>query len=136
MEGKLLLKGIVTPEDAELALQYGVDGLIVSNHGGRSEEALISTIEALPDIAEVVNGRIPILLDSGVRRGTDVFKALALGATAVCIGRPHCWGLGAMGQEGVEAVIDILNVELAQIMRQAGVADLASITGDYVRRIG
>jgi (S)-2-hydroxy-acid oxidase len=133
VRGKLILKGILAAEDAEMALAYGVDGIVVSNHGGRSEESGLSTIEALADIAPVVNGRMPIILDSGIRRGPDIFKAIALGATAVGIGRPPCWGLAAMGQEGVEAVVDILNVELAQIMRQAGTASLAEITGDYVR---
>jgi isopentenyl diphosphate isomerase/L-lactate dehydrogenase-like FMN-dependent dehydrogenase len=135
VRGKLLLKGILAAEDAEMALAYGVDGIVVSNHGGRSEESGLSTIEALADIAPVVNGRMPIILDSGIRRGPDIFKAIALGATAVGVGRPPCWGLAAMGQQGVEAVIDILNVELAQIMRQAGTASLADITGDYVRRL-
>jgi (S)-2-hydroxy-acid oxidase len=135
VRGKLILKGVLAPEDAEMALAYGVDGIVISNHGGRSEESGISTIEALADIAPVVNRRMPLILDSGIRRGPDIFKAIALGATAVGIGRPPCWGLAAMGQEGVEAVVDILNVELAQIMRQAGTASLAEITGDYVRRI-
>lgn len=135
--GKLILKGIVTAEDAEMALGYGVDGIVVSNHGGRSEESGISTIEALAEIAPVVGGRIPIVMDSGVRRGPDIFKAIALGATAVSIGRPACWGLAADGQAGVEAVIEILNQELGQIMRQAGTASLAEVAaGDYVRKIG
>src|SRR5690606_2970032 len=111
VRGKLLLKGIVTAEDAEMAVGYGVDGIIVSNHGGRSEESGVSTIEALAEIAPAVNGRLPIILDSGIRRGPDIFKAIALGATAVGIGRPACWGLAAMGEEGVAAVLDILTVE-------------------------
>ncbi len=135
VRGKLILKGIVTAEDAEMAVGYGVDAIIVSNHGGRSEESGLSTIEALAEIAPVVSGRVPIILDSGIRRGPDIFKAIALGATAVGIGRPACWGLAAMGEEGVASVLDILNVELAQIMRQAGTASLAEITGDYVRRL-
>ena len=135
VQGRLILKGIVTAEDAELALEYGVDGIIISNHGGRAEESLISTIEQVPEIAAVVNGRMPIIVDSGFRRGTDVFKALAMGATAVGIGRPHCWGLGAMGQEGVEQVVDILNAELRTTMRQAGCASIAEITDAYVRRL-
>jgi isopentenyl diphosphate isomerase/L-lactate dehydrogenase-like FMN-dependent dehydrogenase len=136
VKGKLVLKSIVTAEDAEIAKKYGVDAIIVSNHGGRAEESGVSTIEALPEVVAAAGGRMPILLDSGIRRGTDVFKALALGATAVGIGRPACWGLAAMGEEGVASVIDILNTELAQIMRQAGTASLKDITGAYVRKIG
>ena len=88
---KVLVKGIMTPEDAEMALAYGADGLIVSNHGGRAEESLVGTLDALPAIAEKINRRVPLLLDGGIRRGTDVFKALALGASAVCVGRPYIW---------------------------------------------
>jgi len=129
---KLLVKGVVTGEDAALAVAHGVDGVIVSNHGGRNEETLRATIDCLPEVAAAVGGRVPVLLDGGVRRGTDVFKALALGATAVGIGRPQVWGLAAFGQPGVEAVIDILNRELLQIMRQAGTPALASITRERV----
>ncbi|HEX9158712.1 MAG TPA: alpha-hydroxy acid oxidase, partial [Rhizomicrobium sp.] len=129
---KLLVKGVVTGEDAALAIAHGVDGVIVSNHGGRNEETLRATIDCLPEVAAAVGGRVPVLLDGGVRRGTDVFKALALGATAVGIGRPQAWGLAAFGQPGVEAVIDILNRELLQIMRQAGTPTLASITREHV----
>ena len=117
---KLLLKGIVTREDAELAIEHGVDGLVVSNHGGRAEESLRPTIECLPEVVAAVKGKIPVLVDGGVRRGTDVFKALALGATAVGFGRPQGWGLAAFGQPGVEAVLTILRRELETIMRQAG----------------
>ena len=112
MRVKLVVKGIVTGEDAELCIKHGVDGIIVSNHGGRDEETLRSTIECLPEIAAATRGRIPVLFDSGVRRGTDIFKALALGATAVGIGRPQAWGLAAFGQAGVEAVLDIFDREL------------------------
>ena len=129
---KLLVKGVVTGEDAALAVAHGVDGVIVSNHGGRNEETLRATIDCLPEVAAAVGGRVPVLLDGGVRRGTDVFKALALGATAVGIGRPQAWGLAAFGQPGVEAVIDILNRELLQIMRQAGTPTLARITREHV----
>ena len=128
----LVLKGIMTPEDAALAVEHGVDGLVVSNHGGRSEESLHATIAALPVVAAAVRGRIPVLVDGGVRRGTDVFKALALGASAVCIGRPYAWGLGAFGQAGVEAVLDILRRELVTIMRQAGTPTRAAITAQSV----
>jgi isopentenyl diphosphate isomerase/L-lactate dehydrogenase-like FMN-dependent dehydrogenase len=129
---KLLVKGIVIGEDAALAVTHGADGVIVSNHGGRDEESLRATLDCLPEVVAAVRGRVPVLLDGGVRRGTDVFKALALGATAVGIGRPQAWGLAAFGQSGVEAVIDILNRELAQIMRQAGTPTLASITREHV----
>jgi 4-hydroxymandelate oxidase len=129
---KLLIKGIVTREDAQLAVEHGVDGLIVSNHGGRAEETLRPTIESLPEVLEGVGGKVPVIVDGGVRRGTDIFKALALGATAVGIGRPHSWGLGAFGQAGVEAVLEILQRELRTIMRQAGTTSVEKITHDYL----
>ena len=129
---KLLIKGIVTREDAELALENGVDGLIVSNHGGRAEETLRPTIASLPEVLEGVAGKIPVIVDGGVRRGTDVFKALALGATAVGIGRPYAWGLAAFGQAGVEAVLEIFDRELRTIMRQAGTTSVEKITRSYV----
>src|SRR5260221_4706244 len=129
---KLLVKGIVTREDAELALRHGVDGLVVSNHGGRTEESGRATIESLPEVVEGARGKIPVLVDGGFRRGTDIFKAIALGATAVCIGRPYVWGLAAFGQPGVEAVLDILRRELLTIMRQAGTARLAEINAAQV----
>jgi isopentenyl diphosphate isomerase/L-lactate dehydrogenase-like FMN-dependent dehydrogenase len=124
---KFLVKGIVTAEDATLAMNAGVDGIVVSNHGGRQEETLRSTIECLPEIVAAVGGRMPVFIDGGIRRGTDIFKALALGATAVGIGRPQAWGLAAFGQPGVEAISDILTRELRTIMRQAGTPDLKSI---------
>ena len=130
--GKLLLKGIVTREDAELCLAHGVDGIVVSNHGGRAEESLRPTIDSLVEVAGAVKGRVPVILDGGIRRGTDIFKALALGATAVGIGRPQVWGLAAFGQEGVEAALDILRRELALVMRQAGTPSLAKIDRSYV----
>ncbi len=129
---KIVLKGIVTREDAELALKYGADGIIVSNHGGRQLESLRSTIDCLPEIVEEIDGKIPVLIDGGIRRGTDIFKALALGATAVCIGRPFCWGLGALGQEGVEIALDILKGELVRDMQLAGAASIEKITRDFV----
>ncbi len=129
---KLVLKGIVTREDAEIALQHGVDGVWVSNHGGRAENSLRSTIECVPEIAAGVAGRAPVIVDSGFRRGTDLFKALALGATAVGIGRPYLWGLAAFGQPGVEAVHDILRRELSIVMRQAGTTDVKKISKAYV----
>ena len=129
---KLLIKGIVTREDAQIAVEHGVDGLIVSNHGGRAEDTLRPTIESLPEVLEGVAGKVPVIVDGGVRRGTDIFKALALGATAVGIGRPHCWGLGAFGQAGVEAVLEVLQRELRTIMRQAGTTSVDKITRDYL----
>jgi (S)-2-hydroxy-acid oxidase len=129
---KLLVKGIVTGEDAALAVAHGADGVVVSNHGGRNEETLRATLDCLPEVAAAVGGRVPVLLDGGIRRGTDIFKALALGATAVGLGRPQAWGLAAFGQSGVEAVIDILNRELLQIMRQAGTPMLSGISRDHV----
>jgi isopentenyl diphosphate isomerase/L-lactate dehydrogenase-like FMN-dependent dehydrogenase len=129
---KVFLKGIVTREDAELSVKNGIDGVIVSNHGGRAEESLRSTIESLPEVVEVISGRIPVLIDGGFRRGTDIFKALALGANAICIGRPYLWGLAAFGQPGVEAVVEILRQELQLVMRQAGTTSIGMITRAYV----
>ena len=108
--------------------------MIVSNHGGRNEETLRSTIECLPEIAAAVRGRVPIFLDGGVRRGTDAFKALALGATGVGIGRPQAWGLAAFGQSGVESVLDIYARELQTIMRQAGTPNIRAIDHTRVTR--
>jgi isopentenyl diphosphate isomerase/L-lactate dehydrogenase-like FMN-dependent dehydrogenase len=129
---KLVIKGIVTREDAQLAVEHGADGVIVSNHGGRGEESNRSTIECLPEVVEGVAGKIPVLIDGGVRRGTDIFKALALGAKAVCVGRPYVWGLAAFGQSGVEAALGILRRELQMIMRQAGTTSVEQITQAFV----
>jgi isopentenyl diphosphate isomerase/L-lactate dehydrogenase-like FMN-dependent dehydrogenase len=125
---KLLLKGIETHEDAKLSVEHGADGIIVSNHGGRAEESGRATIQCLPEVVDAVNGRIPVLIDGGIRRGTDVFKALALGARAVGIGRPYIWGLATFGQAGVERVLDILRTEFELCMRQCGARSLAEIT--------
>lgn len=127
---KLLVKGVMTGEDAELAIRRGVDAIIVSNHGGRSEDSLVGTLDALPEIAAVVDGRVPILIDGGIRRGSDAFKALALGASMVCVGRPYVWGLGAFGEEGVGTALRLLDEELVQTMRQCGVTSIAGITRD------
>lgn len=124
---KVLLKGIVTGEDAALAVEHGVDGLFVSNHGGRAENSRRATITSLPEVVAGVQGRIPIICDGGFRRGTDVFKALALGATAAGIGRPYIWGLGAFGQDGVEAVLAILRREFEVAMKQSGTTTVAQI---------
>ena len=129
---KLVLKGIVTREDADHAMEYGADGVWVSNHGGRAENSLRSTIDCVAEVAAGVAGRGPVIADSGFRRGTDIFKALALGATAVGVGRPYIWGLGAFGQEGVEAVLEILRSEFQMVMRQAGTRSLQEISKSYV----
>ena len=129
---KLLLKGIVTHEDASLALEHGVDGIIVSNHGGRAENSGRGTIESLPEVVDAVGGQIPVLVDGGFRRGVDVFKALAIGADAVCIGRPYLWGLGAFGQAGVETVLDLMRRELVMMMQQAGTTSLDAINRNYL----
>jgi 4-hydroxymandelate oxidase len=130
---KVVLKGIVTSEDAAKALDYRVDGIIVSNHGGRGEESGRSTIEALPEVVEVAGGKIPVLVDSGFRRGTDIFKALALGANGVCVGRPYVWGLAAFGQAGVERSLEILSAELEVTMRSMGTPTVKSITRAFVQ---
>jgi 4-hydroxymandelate oxidase len=129
---KLVLKGIETREDARLCVEHGVDGILVSNHGGRAAETYRATIECLPEVVDGVAGRIPVMVDGGIRRGTDVYKALALGARAVGIGRPYIWGLSAFGQAGVEKVIDILNGEFALTMKQCGARSLAEISRSTV----
>jgi len=129
---KLMVKGLVTREDAELAIGHGVDGIVVSNHGGRAEDSGRPAIDSLAEVAEGVKGRVTLIVDGGFRRGSDIFKALALGADAVGIGRPYIWGLASFGQAGVERVLDILRVELAITMRQAGTRTLAEINRSYV----
>jgi isopentenyl diphosphate isomerase/L-lactate dehydrogenase-like FMN-dependent dehydrogenase len=129
---KLLIKGIVRGDDAELAVDNGVDGIIVSNHGARAVATGRSTIECLPEVVAAVRGRIAVLIDSGFRRGTDFFKALALGADAVCIGRPYLWGLASFGQQGVEAVLDILRAEVELVMRQAGATSIDRIEPSHI----
>ena len=130
----ILVKGIMTGEDARLAVGAGVAGLIVSNHGGRQLDGAAASIEALPEVVEEVGGRVEILIDGGVRRGTDVLKALALGARAVCIGRPYLWGLAADGEAGVRDVLRILKDELALAMALAGRPSIPSIDDSLVRR--
>ncbi len=131
-KGKFIIKGLDTREDARLCVEHGIDGILVSNHGGRSAETLRATIEALPEVVAEVKGRIPVFVDGGVRRGTDIFKALALGATAVGIGRPLLWGLGAFGQAGVDRVLEILQGELKFAMGNCGTRTVADITREYV----
>ncbi len=129
----ILLKGILTAEDALLAVEHGVDGIIVSNHGGRQLDGAIASIEALPEVVEAVAGRCEVYLDGGVRRGTDVLKALALGARAVLVGRPILWGLAVDGQAGVERVLKILHGELEMAMALSGKPTLASIDRSLVK---
>lgn len=131
-KGKFIIKGIDTHEDAKLCLEHGLDGILVSNHGGRSTETGRGTIEALPEVVAAVGGRIPVFVDGGVRRGTDVFKALALGATAVGIGRPTLWGLGAFGEAGVDRVLQIMQAELKLVMGNCGTQKVADINRNYV----
>jgi isopentenyl diphosphate isomerase/L-lactate dehydrogenase-like FMN-dependent dehydrogenase len=132
---KIVLKGILAHEDAVLAADAGMDAIIVSNHGGRSEDSGRSTIDALPEIVEAVRGRMPILVDSGFRRGTDIVKALCMGASAVCIGRPYIWGLGAFGQPGVERVLELLRTELRAAMQQVGAPNVKSLVPSMVKRV-
>ena len=133
VKGKLLIKGILDAEDARLAIEHGADGITVSNHGGRSMDYGPSSLEVLPEIVAAVNGRIPVLFDSGIRRGADIFKALALGANAVQLGRTARWGLGAFGAAGAQRVIEILQAELVQSAATAGCATLADINKTTVK---
>ena len=128
----ILLKGVLHPADAELAVEHGVDGLIVSNHGGRQLDATPASLDRLAPIAEAVGGRVPLLLDGGVRRGTDVAKAMALGARAVAIGRPVLWGLAVAGEAGVRRVLELLRVELTNALTLLGVGAPAELTRDQV----
>jgi isopentenyl diphosphate isomerase/L-lactate dehydrogenase-like FMN-dependent dehydrogenase len=131
---KVLIKGIETAEDAELCVEYGADGLVVSNHGGRATESGRATIDSLPEVVQAVRNRIPVLVDGGFRRGTDVFKALALGARAVCIGRPYLWGVSAFGEPGVEAVLAILRREFNLAMAECGKRSIAEIGPSSILR--
>jgi 4-hydroxymandelate oxidase len=132
----VILKGILTAEDARLAIDHGAAGIIVSNHGGRNLDTVPATIEALPGVAEAVDGRITVLLDGGIRRGTDVLKAMALGAKAVLIGRPYVWGLAVGGAAGVSEVVRILRDELRAALALCGISEIARITRDVIWRDG
>jgi isopentenyl diphosphate isomerase/L-lactate dehydrogenase-like FMN-dependent dehydrogenase len=129
----MLAKGIVTAEDARLCLEHGLDGIYVSNHGGRSVDYEASTLEVLPEIVDAVKGRVPVLIDGGFRRGSDILKALALGASAVCVCRPQRWGLAAYGAPGVQRVLEILQAEFRLAMASTGRTSLASIDRTLVR---
>ena len=129
----LIVKGILTGEDAELAVEHGAAAISVSNHGGRAFDGAVPTLMALPEVVEAVGGRIPVLIDGGVRRGGDILKALALGATAVMLGRAYVYGLAAFGQVGVQRVVEMLTGELKVAMGLAGVPNLAAINRSLVR---
>ncbi len=128
----LLIKGVLTGEDATIAVERGLDGIVVSNHGGRTLDYTPSTLEVLPEIVDAVGSRVPVLIDSGFRRGSDILKALALGANAVCVGRAYRWGLGSFGAPGVRRVLEILQDELTASMRRCGIHDLAAASRSLV----
>jgi 4-hydroxymandelate oxidase len=131
---KVVIKGLLAWEDAKTAADAGYDAIIVSNHGARSEDSGRSTIDSLPEIVEAVNGRMPILIDSGFRRGTDICKALCMGATGVAVGRPYLWALGAFGEQGVDRALELLRIELFGIMQQVGAPSIKHLTPAMVRR--
>ena len=132
-EVPMLAKGILTGEGAKTCIEHGVDGIVVSNHGGRALDYGPSSLEVLEEVVLAVDGRVPVLIDSGFRRGTDVLKALALGADAVCLGRASRWGLGAFGEAGAQKVLELINAELRQAMAAAGVASLDQINRGLVK---
>jgi 4-hydroxymandelate oxidase len=130
----VLVKGITHPADACCALDMGAKAIIVSNHGGRQLDCAMPTLDALPEIIEAVQGELPVLIDGGIRRGTDVLKALALGATATLIGRPILWGLALNGEAGVAQVLQIIHGELARALALCGIASTERVTSDLIRR--
>jgi isopentenyl diphosphate isomerase/L-lactate dehydrogenase-like FMN-dependent dehydrogenase len=129
---KIVIKGVVTAEDAASCVQYGADAVYVSNHGGRAEASGRGSLDSLPEVVAEVDSRVPVIVDSGFRRGTDIFKALALGANAVSIGRAYIWGLAAFGQPGVEKVLEMLNAELAMVMGQVGARTISDIGPQHI----
>jgi isopentenyl diphosphate isomerase/L-lactate dehydrogenase-like FMN-dependent dehydrogenase len=133
---RVVLKGIDTAEDAVFAREHGADGVVVSNHGGRSTETGRGTMDILPEVIDAVGRQYPVFVDGGFRRGTDIFKALALGAQAVGLGRPYVWGLVAFGEEGSQRVAEILRAELSLAMRNCGVPSVQTISRDWVLRNG
>jgi (S)-2-hydroxy-acid oxidase len=134
-EMEVWLKGIATAEDALLAVHHGVSGVVVSNHGGRQLNGALATIDALPEVVDAVQGRIPVHVDGGIRHGTDVFKALALGADFVWVGRPALWGLAYKGQAGVELMLKLLTDEIRLCMSLAGTCKVEDITKDYLAKV-
>jgi isopentenyl diphosphate isomerase/L-lactate dehydrogenase-like FMN-dependent dehydrogenase len=134
-EGQVFIKGVLHPDDAEKAVDLGADGVMVSNHGGRQLDFSQASLDALPAIVERVGHRVPVLLDGGVRRGTDVVKALCLGATAVGIGRPYIYGLSADGQRGVEHVLEIFREEIATTLTLLGVSSVRDLGPEYLVRL-
>ena len=133
-KGRLILKGVLHPDEASQAVKHGVDAIIVSNHGGRQLNGAIASVRALPAVVKAVNGAIPVLLDGGIRRGSDIFKAVALGASAVLIGRPHLWGLSVAGKDGVQWVLEMLHGELDRTMGLAGASNIEEIrTGQFMK---
>ena len=131
----MMAKGILTGDDAKMCLEHGLDAVYVSNHGGRSLDYGPSTLEVLPEIVDAVGGKVPVLFDSGVRRGTDILKALALGANAVLLGRVILWGVGAYGAAGVQRVLEILQAELVQAMQFTGQSSVTSLSVKWSSRI-
>lgn len=129
----LVLKGILSPSDAKLAIDCGVDGIIVSNHGGRQLDGAVASLDALPDVVKEVDGRVPVLIDSGIRSGADAFKAIALGARAVLVGRPYVWGLAVGGEMGVKEVMQNLLAEFDVTMALSGTANVKEITRDFIK---
>ena len=123
----MLLKGVLHPEDARLAIDHGAAGVIVSNHGARQLDTVPATIEALPEIVDAVDGKIEVLIDGGIRRGTDIVKAIALGAKAVGVGRPLIWGLAVDGEQGAKRILDILRKDFELAMRLCGCTSVAEI---------
>jgi isopentenyl diphosphate isomerase/L-lactate dehydrogenase-like FMN-dependent dehydrogenase len=132
--GPLLLKGVLHPEEAKAALDHGIDGVIVSNHGGRQLDGAVASIRALPAVADALAGRIPVLIDGGLRRGSDVVKALALGATACLIGRPHLWGLAVAGEAGVAWVLEIFRRDIDRVLALGGWDGIAQVNHEAVWR--
>ena len=133
IKGPMLVKGIVTGDDAKTCVERGYDGIVVSNHGGRTLDYVPSTLEVLPEIVDAVGGKIPVLVDSGFRRGSDLVKAIALGASAVCLGRAARWGLGAYGPAGVQRLLEIVQAEFREAMAKTGRTTLAALDRTAVR---
>jgi len=133
IKGPMLIKGILTAEDAKLCVERGYDGIIVSNHGGRTLDYVPSTLEVLPEVVAGAGGKIPVLVDSGFRRGSDLVKAMALGASAVCLGRAPRWALGAFGPAGVQRLLEIVQTEFREAMAKTGRASLAALDHTAVR---